>query len=84
LSSKTSSACSDKYPEKPKIKEKQQFLSKRFHSKKLQNIQLWLDQNLNKNSSNLDIYVIIILVIACGVKLNLTKKYFFIFPCREI
>ena len=39
-------------------KERQQGLNRRFRSKKLQNIQLWLEKNLNKNSTNLEIYVI--------------------------
>jgi hypothetical protein len=39
-------------------KEKQQSQNRRFRSKRLQNIQLWLEKNLNKNSTNLEIYVI--------------------------
>ena len=42
-------------------KEKQQNQNRRFRSKKLQNIQLWLEKNLNKDSNNLEIYVIRIL-----------------------
>ena len=40
-------------------KEKQQSQNRRFRSKRLQNIQLWLEKNLNKNSTNLEIYVIL-------------------------
>ena len=56
-SSGTTSSKQEQVLAEQRQKEKQQSQNRRFRSKKLQNIQLWLEKNLNKDSTNLEIYV---------------------------